>query len=223
MSPPLADLIDLILPANCAGCGAAGLRLCPSCGGAERPLVRRDVQGLRVVAAAPYGDGLRAALIAYKERNRRDLTGALGELLARAADAFGPAPLTLIPIPSTRPIARVRGGDHVMRLAAVAARAQGRQVVSALRLGRSVLDSAGLDSRERRVNLSGAMWAAPPAPAAAVSIRSVVVVDDIVTTGATLHEGARALADAGWPVVGAAVIGSTARPASPAGFAARSP
>jgi predicted amidophosphoribosyltransferase len=222
----LSSLIELALPHKCAGCGVGGDRLCPRCAGSERPIVLRDVQGLRVAAAAPYRDGLRTALLAYKERNRRDLTDSLAHLLARAIGAFGPASPVLVPIPSTRSAARLRGGDHVLRLAAVAAHQSGSPLVAALRLGRSVRDSAGLDSRQRHENLAGAMWAAPPSRFDAGSgeqIESVLVVDDIVTTGATLHEGARALADAGWPVIGAAVIGSTVRLGSDRLFSGRPP
>jgi predicted amidophosphoribosyltransferase len=70
-----------------------------------------------------------------------------------------------------------------------------------------VQDSAGLRIDERRANLAGAM-AARPAPNAC---GPVVVVDDIVTTGATLAEAIRALRCAGWPVTGAAVVAATPR------------
>jgi predicted amidophosphoribosyltransferase len=73
-------------------------------------------------------------------------------------------------------------------------------------LTRSVRDSAGLGTAERRLNLNGAMLAraAPPGWAA-------VLVDDIVTTGSTLAEARRALVSAGWPVLGAAVVAATPR------------
>ncbi len=77
-----------------------------------------------------------------------------------------------------------------------------------LRLTRRVADSAGLSTEARRANLTSA-FAARPAPED--SRRTVVVVDDITTTGATLAEAFRALDTAGWDVLGAAVVAATPR------------
>ncbi|MCW2646832.1 MAG: putative amidophosphoribosyltransferase, partial [Pseudonocardiales bacterium] len=100
-----AALADLVLPRCCVGCGLPGRSLCLRC----RPLevVRIDVAGLPVVAAGAYAGALRAALIAYKERSRRDLAGPLGELLATAV-AVGPAAV-LVPVPCAARVARARG------------------------------------------------------------------------------------------------------------------
>jgi predicted amidophosphoribosyltransferase len=94
----------------------------------------------------------------------------------------------------------------VHRLARRAGRRLGVPVVPALRLVRAVRDSAGLGAGERLANLSGAMAARPAMPGAAA-----VIVDDIVTSGATLTEAVRALTRAGWPVSAAAVIAVTPR------------
>jgi predicted amidophosphoribosyltransferase len=198
-----AALADLVLPRCCVGCGRPGPSLCQRCGPQDR--VRLDVAGLSLVAAGAYSGPLRAALIAYKERGRRDLAGPLGELLARSV-ALCPSAV-LVPVPCAARAARARGGDHVLRLARVAARSSAGRVVTPLRLARSVQDSAGLGLCDRAANLSGAMAAtAPPDPGA-----GAVVVDDIVTTGATLREAARALDAAGWTVRGAAVVAATER------------
>ena len=100
-----------------------------------------------------------------------------------------------------------RGGHHVARLARRVAAVTGtRPAADVLLLTRSVRDSAGLGTAERRVNLSGAM-VARTAPAG----WAAVLVDDIVTTGSTLSEARRALVEAGWPVLGAAVVAATPR------------
>jgi len=74
---------------------------------------------------------------------------------------------------------------------------------------RAVRDQSGLTSVQRAANLHGAMRATPGPPV------RVVVVDDVVTTGATLVEAARALVAQGHHVVGAAVLGATQRRTSP--------
>jgi predicted amidophosphoribosyltransferase len=161
---------------------------------------------LPVRAAAPYTGAVRDALLAYKERGRRDLAGVLGALLARAVPAVPETPaLLLVPMPSTRSASAARGGDHLLRLTRHAARSRGMRVATgALRFNREVQDSAGLGVAARSRNLASAMTARA-GPAGAVA----VLVDDVVTTGATLTEAHRALCAAGWAVTGAAVLAAT--------------
>ena len=97
---------------------------------------------------------MRTALLAYKERGRRDLRRPLAALLAAALTDVATAPAVVVPMPTTATARRARGGDHVLRLATVAARESrlGR-VCTPLRLARAVRDSAGLDIAERAANL----------------------------------------------------------------------
>lgn len=208
-------LADLVLPSACAGCGRPGERLCNRCGAAAP--VRTHVAATPVVAATVYASGMRAALIAYKERDRRELATPLARLLtiavAGAADSVGEfgSAVALVPIPSAPGVARRRGGDHVLRLARQCGRALGTPVCSALTLNRAVRDAAGLAAPARTANMHGAMTAARPPLARLPGQRSVdaVIVDDIVTTGATVREAVRALGEAGWQVRGAAVVART--------------
>ncbi len=197
-------LADLVLPRACAGCGRPGEVLCGRCWPGLRPGPVR-VDGVRAYAAGRYADALRAALLAYKERGRLELAGPLGALLADAVLATGPGPACLVPIPSSARARRERGGDHVLRLARHAARRCDLPVVRALRPTRRVADSAGLGRDQRAANLAGALDAVPG------DGRVPVLVDDIVTTGATLREAARALLRAGWPQPVAAVVAATPR------------
>jgi len=167
-----------------------------------------------LVAAGAYEDGLRRAVLAYKERGRRELAPQLGELLAASvAELLGaarPPPgaaVALVPVPSSRAARSARGGDHLQPLARRAGRRRGLRIVpGALSLVRNPADSAGLTRAERAANLDGAMRAAP-----APSGWRALVVDDVVTTGATLREAVRALRAAGWPVCGAATVAVTPR------------
>jgi predicted amidophosphoribosyltransferase len=121
----------------------------------------------------------------------------------------------LVPAPSRGAALRSRGDDPTLGLARGAARrltraGQAAAVVPALRLSRSTADQAGLGAQERAANLAGAARV-PRRLQAAVAGRPVVLVDDVVTTGATLVESTRALRAAGAVVVGAAVVAATAR------------
>jgi predicted amidophosphoribosyltransferase len=145
-------------------------------------------------------------LLRYKERGRRDLAGPLGELLAAVLDdAVGATPVALVPAPSRPAAARERGGDHVARLCrAVAARRPGVRVARPLRLARRARDSVGLDAEQRAANLAGRVRVRPGALRVA-GTGTVLLVDDVVTTGATLRTCRDALAAADVEV-GAAIV-----------------
>jgi len=205
-----ADLLDLLLPPSCACCGRSGQPWCQPCQPATRPALVRGAAGPPVYAAGEYADQLRLALLAYKERNRRQLAPRLADYLVGAVEgARRPLPAdrqpVLVPVPSRRSAARLRGGDHLLRLATLTGRLTGLPVVTALRLRAPVRDSAGLTAEQRQQNLAGRLLAAPPSSGRLAAI----VLDDIVTTGATLTEAERALTAAGWPVVTGAVIAAT--------------
>lgn len=172
-------------------------------------------------AVATYGGPARSALLAYKERGRADLLPALGAALAGAvlAGPVGtcrhPGPFVLVPVPSRTSAVRERGGDTTLELARSAAAVLRRAGVPArarpgLLLARATLDSAGLDAVSRAANLGGAMTGRERLLRTA-GARRLVVVDDLVTTGATLTEAGRALAAAGHRPCAAAVIAATAR------------
>jgi predicted amidophosphoribosyltransferase len=145
--------------------------------------------------------------------------------------ALGEAVL-VVPVPTSHGSRRRRGDDPVgdLAVAAVAAvngtgpskshrpphgtavpgRGAGLVVVRALAHTRRVADQAHLDRRARADNLAGAMAVSAPWRAA-VAGATCVVVDDVVTTGATLAEAARALLDAGAQHVVAATCATTPR------------
>ncbi len=227
----LRALLDLVLPVACGGCAAPGRPLCGACatalGGAPQAVVPSPVPpGFPPCwAVAGYAGVVRPMLLAYKERGRADLLRPLGGALAAAvlagplAGQGCPGRLKLVPVPSRPAAIRQRGSDTTLRLAAAAAAALRRAGVAAgaapaLRLSRSTLDSAGLGATARARNLAGAMAGdqrrARRSNPAGMDV-GLVVVDDLVTTGATLAEAVRALSAAGHPPLGAAVVAATAR------------
>ena len=183
-------LVDLVLPADCAGCGAAAPPWCPDCRGRLWvPSTVRLPGGPDVLAAGRYTGPLRSALLRYKERGRRDLARPLAGVLAPALDELvGGAgrDVWIVPAPSRPSAARGRGGDHVARLCrSLAARRGDVRVARALQLTRGARDSVGLDAVARAANLTGRVRVRPgrlPPPGVAV-----LMVDDVVTTGATLR------------------------------------
>jgi predicted amidophosphoribosyltransferase len=121
----------------------------------------------------------------------------------------------LVPVPSSGSSQRRRGEDVVLALARAAARTLNRRgvaatVVPALSLGRVVADSAGLGADARAQNLAEA-FVARRRVARHLAHAHVVLVDDIITTGVTLTECARALATVGVEVAAAATLAATQR------------
>lgn len=164
--------------------------------------------GLPVVhAAVRYADEVRAVLLAHKERGALALAGPLGTALAgavRAGPAMAPRDGTgvlLVPVPSARRAVRARGHDPARRIALAAAgelRASGTpaRVLAVLRQRRAVADQAGLSSRERLDNLAGALRVVAGGERLLAGAGSVVLVDDLMTTGASLAEATRAVREA---------------------------
>ncbi|MFH9133332.1 ComF family protein [Streptomyces sp. NPDC017524] len=216
------ELSGLLLPVACAGCGRPRTELCTACAAALHGAPARPVRpsprprGLPpVYAAAPYENAVRAVLLAHKERGALGLAGALGRALAGCARAWAGRPggaglLLLVPVPSAPSSTAARGHDPVRRIAAAAARDLRREGLPAemlplLRQRRAVADQAGLGARQRRANLAGALELTAGGGRllrhgllgrGPLRHGRVILVDDLLTTGSTLAEAARAVGEA---------------------------
>lgn len=236
--PAVVAALDLAAPTACAACGApapgAVAGLCPGCvralaadwfpDGPRRVRLLPDdgpQPALPVVAAGRYGGTARAVLHAFKDGGRRDVHPWLAPgLVAALVRLVGPgraADVVLVPAPSARAAVRRRGDRPTRVLARAAAAAlpgvpvgAGPRVVDALRPVRRVADQAALGRKARARNVAGAYRATRAATRCAG--RPVVVVDDVVTTGATAAECVRALRAAGLDVVGVAAALATPSP-----------
>ncbi|RJO79954.1 ComF family protein [Nocardia panacis] len=202
----MRTLLDLVLPASCGGCDTPGVDWCTDCAAElSRDPIRlrpRSDPGVPCWALGPYRGAARRAVLAAKERGRRDLAAPLGVALARALSTLRAKdrPLMVVPAPSRRAAARRRGGDPVLRAARAATGwLHDCQVVPLARTRWYVRDSVGLTTRERHHNLHGRIIVAPAAVNSAQIPENVevVLVDDVLTTGATATETVRALSRVG--------------------------
>ena len=212
-------LVAAVLPVECAGCGEQDVAFCSACrdvlAGPGRLTAPPPVADCPPVYAVTSYEGVaRAVLVAWKDHGRHDLGDSLAGCLA-AAVRSGPwgGPVLLVPVPSARRAVRRRGEDLVGGLARRAA-AQLRRggadvgVAAVLRQRRRVRDQAGLGAGDRAANLQGALGLRR---GAGLGGYRCVLVDDVVTTGATLVEARRAVTAAGGSVLGAAVVAATPR------------
>lgn len=202
-------MLDLILPLECGGCGAPSTRWCDACGrelavAADRPHVvtpRLDPE-VPVFALGRYAGARRQAILALKERGRGDLVAPLARVLALGVHrlltwGLVETPLTIVPAPTRRSAARRRGGDPVSRLArAAVAGHPDITVAPVLRIRALARDSAGLGTAARERNIAGRVLLRG-GPFIGQPGTEVMVVDDVVTTGATARESVRALRAAG--------------------------
>lgn len=227
VSDLLTDALDLMLARACLMCGRLGRALCSACLTTLRGRagVHVGVTGLPTVACAlPYEGPARRALLEYKERANRSLAPMLGVLLADAVRVLVPDPALrgtlLVPVPGHRRPSR--GFDALGAIVDGCDRELSgeRRAVRHERLLRMDVPHPalkGLGRDDRRAAVAGAFGVdrrvrarLPPGP--------IVVVDDILTTGATAGEAVRALSAAGLTVAGVAVIAAASRDTS-----ARSP
>ena len=206
-------MLDLVLPLDCGGCGAPSTRWCAACAGqlAVKPdqphlITPRVDPGVPVLCLGRYAGTRREAIVAVKEHGRADLIAPLALALHAGLErllTWGviATPLTLVPAPTRRSAARRRGGDPVTRMArAATVGLDGVDVIQALQLRGLVRDSVGLSGADRQRNIAGHVKVNKPMAG------DVLVVDDIVTTGATASESVRVLHIAGAHVAGVLAI-----------------
>ena len=157
--------------------------------------------GVPVFSLGRYAGARREAIVAVKEHGRADLIKPLAAalhvgLMNLLTWGVVDTPLRVVPAPTRRSAARRRGGDPVTRMAlAATAGHPDITVTQALRMRAFVRDSVGLSGTDRERNIAGRVKAAKPVAG------DVLVIDDIVTTGATAAESTRVLQTIGGRVV----------------------
>jgi predicted amidophosphoribosyltransferase len=234
----LGDVADLALSRACVACEAIGSVLCPRCSAALTAVRRHEVsarespdigeareQGVPlslppVIVASNYEGATKRLIIAHKEQGVLGLSPALGAMLAASIVVLGEGPFAIVAIPPHRDSVRHRGIDTLEVIAERAAgelRAAGWRARCVPMLRRRIDGGrhVGRSAEERRSAVRGTM---------AVDGRvigrgahrldhrtDIVVVDDVVTTGATVREAVRTLRRSGIEVAGIAAIAGTKR------------
>ena len=212
--------LDLAFPAACSGCGREGEPLCGEC----RPALdaRLALPGgtpiglpaelpaplLQLDWCAPFAGPVRSALHDLKYAGERRLAGPIGDALARRWARVGTGAEVIVPVPVHAERERRRGYDQAALIAAVAGERLGLPVTRALERQRATVAQFELGRDERAANVDGAfrLRASQLGVARAISGQWILLVDDVVTTGATLAACANALERGGALAVSAIAV-----------------
>lgn len=221
---PLKNLADLIFPSRCIGCSQLGISICSNCRSSWHPHTYfREVivEGISypVISSVQYSPVASRVLLSAKESNiaaaDKLLIDAISHSLSHFIKRFGGR--TLVAIPSRRSATRKRGRNFLCEITSEVAKISENRIsfsdTQLLVHSRSVKDQSALNSKQRVSNVSGAL-VVPSKFKSRIgggNIGPLIIVDDLITTGATLAEAIRALRAAGFEVKGA-VTGAVAKP-----------
>lgn len=208
-----SELSQLIFPTRCYGCNALGVSICTTCRREWIPhYYKTHVSALNVHSALIYTPTASKIILAAKENG---LQGADDLLIAAVIHVLDKARLdkgyfTLVPIPSSKQSQRGRGRSFIVDLTQTISRQTSIAVNDCLQVVRRVSDQSGLTRAQRISNMHGAFSLKP----GSILRGDAIVIDDVVTTGATLREAARALNSQGFQGFGSvcAVTACVAQP-----------
>ncbi|CAN2215865.1 ComFC Predicted amidophosphoribosyltransferases [Candidatus Nanopelagicaceae bacterium] len=211
----IKSLNELLFPSRCISCLALGLTLCSKCRKGWNPHIYRTVVGrnsdisLQVTSSVIYSSIAQKVILGAKENHLSSADEFVSSAITHSLEDFLRTEWVdfLIPIPSRKSATRLRGREFIAEMAKPASEKLGISISSPLIHGRKVRDQSGLDLQGRWNNLEGAFVVEKVDGL----YGKAVLVDDLVTTGATLIEAARALRYAGIQVIGA-VTAALAQP-----------
>ncbi len=220
--------LDLLFPPHCAGCRRGGFLLCPTCRHTMQPLTtpfcercgdplsptgvcscqyhRLQLHGLRYVNH--YHGALRRTIHAFKYDGQQRLAEPLGLLLAKAFQRYGLHADGIIPLPLHPQRERARGYNQAVLLARVCAHHLKVPYLEKMVVRQRVTRAqVGLTWQERQQNVTGAFALTENGRACLPTYRSLLLIDDVCTTGATLEACAAPLYTAGVEQVWGLVLG----------------
>ena len=204
---PRATLAELLFPTRCLGCRILGIQICATCRRSWNPHIYRSIhfsgsESFSVYSAVMYSPIAGRILLAAKEESialaDQLIVGAIVHALTYFIREVGDG--NFVPVPSRAAASRLRGRDFLAEMSDQAARPFGARSLSLLRHGRIIHDQSRLSARQRAINIGGGLTLKK---AAIVPNDPLIIIDDLVTTGASLSESVRIQRESGARVRGA--------------------
>ena len=187
----LEPLKELLFPVHCFGCHEIGLAICSKCRREWNPhFYSKQIDGLTICSAITYGPVARSILLSAKEDGVKIADELIIEALLKVIREIPNSALRnaiFVPIPASRRSRRKRGRDFILELVKAISIQTKIPFQSGIEIKRALLDQSGLDLMDRKRNISNAFSSVLPIE------NDVILIDDLVTTGATLLEARRAL------------------------------
>jgi len=204
------ELSQLLFPTRCYGCHAIGLSICSNCRLEWHPhFYTTHVQEIKVHSAIIYTPTASRIILAAKENGLKGADRLIVDAIVHVLDKanFDSFNVRLVPIPSSSPNRRRRGRSFIPEICQQISAITSIPVIPVLTINRRVQDQSSLSAKARLTNMRGAF-----------SLRTntyprgdLILIDDVVTTGATVSEAARALNSQGFRVL-ASVTACLAQP-----------
>ena len=202
----LSELSSLLFPVRCFGCRELGFSICSDCRKIWNPHIYRNrFEELTVFSSIIYSPIAKNIILAAKEGSVKSADLLVKDALKNSLKyLFESHPVgALVPIPSQHTAIRRRGRDFLSEIAHDLGKFYGVGVLNLLEHNRKVQDQSRLGISERHKNLNQAL-SINPRFSGNYPAQRVVILDDLLTTGATLSEANRALRKAGFNVQAAA-------------------
>lgn len=215
------SLAEILFPSRCIGCSRLGISICSECRASWHPhIYKRDLvineRHIPILSAIQYSPTASRVLLSAKEGqiSAADLLilSGLKHSLQLFINRYGAG--TLVSVPSRKSVTRKRGRDFLKEITLELASEMKLPSEFPLSHQRKVRDQSQLNIEERSQNISGAFSVTPKFAVHSSDgniAPKIIVIDDLITTGATLAEAFRALLAAGFNVLGA-VTSCTAKP-----------
>jgi predicted amidophosphoribosyltransferase len=206
----LEEFGQLLFPTRCFGCKVIGLPICAKCRREWHPhFYSTHIAKLQIHSGVMYSPTASKIILAAKENGLagadRLVIDSIIHVLSLAR--FDDYNIRLVPIPSSPSARRKRGRSFIVDITSTIGRQLGIPVSDSLEMARKVVDQTGLDSTARAKNMQGAF----ALKRGTFPRGDLILIDDVVTTGATLVEAARVLRLQGLHVL-ASVTACVAQP-----------
>ena len=188
----LTPLKELLFPVHCFGCNAVGIEICSKCRKYWNPhFYLQNIEGLTVYSSIRYSNISRSILLSAKENSLRIADELIIDALVNCLHRLPTQVLrkaVLMPVPGSKRAIRKRGRDFIQAITNEVSLRSGLPMFEGMIVQRRLLDQSGLSAVDRKRNIYGAFNYTGE-----LVKGEILLVDDLVTTGATLLEAKRAL------------------------------